>query len=92
MDLVKFGEIMDIFLKKNRVLMMIYVPQGTLDAEVEDNIGLGSVTKLYVLLLALIAVGKEMKKDMDINSEDKEAWEQVVDKILKMAKVDMMEV
>lgn len=89
MDLDKIGEIMDNLLKENRILMMIDVPKGTLDAEVEDNIGLGSVTKFYVLLLALIAVGKEIKKDMDIN---KEAWEQVVDGILEMAKADMMEV
>lgn len=89
MDLDKIGEIMDNLLKENRILMMIDVPKGTLDAEVEDNIGLSSVTKFYVLLLALIAVGKEIKKDMDIN---KEAWEQVVDGILEMAKADMMEV
>lgn len=33
-----------------------------------------------------------MKKDMDIPSDDREGWEQVVDGILDMVKADLMEV
>lgn len=92
MDLEKFGEIMDNFLKENHVQMLIDIPEGTLEPEVKDNINLGSVTKLYLLLHAFEAIGKEMKKDMNIASDNREEWEKVVDGILDMVKADLMEV
>lgn len=92
MDLEKFGEIIDNFLKENHVQMLIEIPEGTLEPIVKDNIGAGAVMKFYFLLNALSAVGKEMKKDMDIPSDDRERWEQVVDGILDMVKADLMEV
>lgn len=92
MDLEKFGEIIDNFLKENHIQMLIDIPEGTLEPEVKDNIDLGSVTKFYLLLHALEAVGKEMKKDMNISSDDREGWEQVVDGILDAVKADLMEV
>lgn len=64
MDLDKFGEIIDNFIKENHVQMLIEMPEGTLDPIVKDNIGAGSVMKFYFLLNAISAVGKEMKKEM----------------------------
>lgn len=92
MDLEKFGEIIDNFLKENHIQMLIEIPEGTLEPDVTDNVGLGSVTKFYILLNSLSAIGKEMEKDMHISSEDKEDWEKVVDGILDMVKNDLMEV
>lgn len=91
MDLEKFGEIIDIFLKENHVQMLIDMPEGTLEPNVEDNIGAGSVMKFYFLLNAISAVGKEMKKDMNITSNDRDGWEKVVDAILKLLKEESME-
>lgn len=72
MDLEKFGEIIDNFLKENHIQMLIDMPAGTLEPIVKDNIGAGAVMKFYFLLNAISAVGKEMKKDMDIPSDDRE--------------------
>lgn len=91
MDLDKFGEIIDNFLKENHVQMLIEMPEGTLEPIVKDNIGAGSVMKFYFLINAIPAVGKEMKKDMDIPSDDREGWEEVVDVILKLLKSELME-
>lgn len=91
MDLEKFGEIIDNFLKENHVQMLIEMTEGTLEPIVKDNIGAGSVMKFYFLLNAISAVGKEMKKDMDIPSDNREEWEEVVDAILKLLKSELME-
>ena len=86
----KFGEIIDNFLKENHVQMLIDMPEGTLDPIVKDNIGAGAVMKFYFLLNALSTVGKEMKKDMGISSDDTEEWEKVVDGIMELVKNDLM--
>ena len=92
MDLEKFGKNIDNFLKENHVQMLIEMPEGTLDPIVKDNIGAGSVMKFYFLLNAISAVGKEMKKDMDIPADERDEWEEVVDGILHLVKNDLMEV
>lgn len=91
MDLEKFGEIIDNFLKENHVQMLIEMPEGTLEPIIKDNIGAGSVMKFYFLLNAISEVGKEMKNDMSIPSDDREGWEEVVDAILKLLKAELME-
>lgn len=91
MDLDKFGEIIDNFLKENHVQMLIEMPEGTLEPVVKDNIEAGSVMKFYFLLNAISAVGKEMKKNMGIPSGDGDGWEEVVDAILNLLKVELME-
>lgn len=53
MDLEKFGEIIDNFLKENHVQMLIEMPEGTLEPIVKDNIGAGAVMKFYFLLNAI---------------------------------------
>ena len=89
MDLDKFGEIIDNFLKDNNISMLIEVPEGTLDPVVKDNIGMGSVIKFYILLIALKAIGKQLRSDMGIASQ--EGWEGAIDGILKLVKKDLME-
>lgn len=91
MDLDKFGEIIDNFLKENHIQMLIDMPAGTLEPIAKDNIEAGAVMKFYFLLNAISAVGKEMKKDMGISSDDTEEWEKVVDGILKLVKNDLMD-
>lgn len=53
-DLDAFGKIMDDFLTKNNCQMLITIPEGTQEAQIESNMGeLGPVTELYFLLLAI---------------------------------------
>ena len=92
MDLEKFGEIMDDFLKDNHVQMLIDMPEGTLDPVVKDNVNAGPVVKLYFLLNAISAVCKDLKSCIDINEkENPEDWEKTVDAILNLVKAELME-
>ena len=90
LDLDKFGEIIDDFLKKEEVCMLVKLPEGTLEAEVEDNIGAGSVMQFYFLLQAFESIGKQMRKDMGI--VDREDWKNVVDSLTGILKKDLLEV
>ena len=90
LDLDKFGEIIDDFLKKEEVCMLVKLPEETLDAEVEDNIGAGSVMQFYFLLQAFESIGKQMRKDMGI--VDREDWKNVVDSLTGILKKDLLEV
>lgn len=89
MDLDKFGEIIDNFLKDNDVSMLINIPEGTLDPIVKDNTDMGSVIKFYILLIALKAIGKQLRSDMGIALQGE--WEGAIDGILKLVKKDLME-
>lgn len=90
LDLYKFGELMDEFLKKEEVAMIIRLPEGTLEAQVEDNIGAGSVMQFFFLLQAFESIVKQMKSDMGI--ENKNDWESAVDELLKILRKDLLEV
>lgn len=90
MDLDKFGEFMNDFLKKEEVCMLVKLPEGTLEAEVEDNIGVGSVMQFYFLMQAFESIGKQMRSDMEI--KEKNDWESVVDGLLKILRKDLLEV
>lgn len=89
MNLDKFGEIIDNFLKDNDISMLIEVPEGTLDPVIKDNTGMGPVIKFYILLIALKAIGKQLRSDMGITLQ--EEWEGAIDGILKLVKKDLME-
>ena len=53
MDIDKFGEIIDEFLKVNHVQMLIDMPEGTEDVTIKDNVGMGPTVHFYILLQAL---------------------------------------
>ena len=50
LDLDTFGEIMDKFIKDNEIKILITLPQGSIDAVVDDNVGAGSVLQFYIVL------------------------------------------
>ena len=89
-DLDKFIELMDIFLETEEVCMLVKLPEGTLEAEVEDNVGAGSVVQFFFLLQAFESIVKQMKSDMGI--ENKNDWESAVDELLKILRKDLLEV
>lgn len=90
MDLDKFGELMDDYLKKEEVYMLVKLPKGTLKAEVKDNIGAGSVTQFYFLLRAFESIAKQMRSDMEL--KEKNDWDSVIDGLLKILREDLLEV
>lgn len=73
LDLDKFGEIMDNFLKKNEIQMLLTIPEGSNEFHVKDNVGLGSVVHFYILLGGIGTVLEEMLRDMGIDKESEEA-------------------
>lgn len=90
LDLDKFGEIMDDFLKKNEIRMLITLPEGSIEPVVEDNVGLGSTVHFYILLNSIGTVCQQMQKDMGIDGKSEE-WANVVHVLLKMVEAELLE-
>lgn len=85
LDLDSFGEIMDKFILDNDISLLINMPAGTIEPEIQDNTDMGPVMRLYILLNALVAVVKNVIRI------EKDAREDLVDGILGLVKKDIME-
>lgn len=90
LDLDKFGEIMDDFLQKNEIRMLITLPEGSIEPVVEDNVDLGSTVHFYILLNSIGTVCQQMQKAMDIDKKSEE-WANVVHVLLKMVEAELLE-
>lgn len=88
LDLESFGEIVDLFLKENEIQMLLTLPKGTVEVQVEDNVKMGSVVQFYILLNSIKPICAAMQEEMGIDSESPE-WEQVVDTLLGMVKAEI---
>ena len=89
LNLDSFGEIIDRFLMDNEVQMLLTLPKGTIDVQVQDNTGLGSTVQFYILLNAIEPICDAMLKDMGIDRKSAE-WQKVVDTLLGMIKDEIM--
>lgn len=89
LDLETFGELMDDFLKKSNVQMLVEMPKGTIEAEITDNLNMGGVIRFYIMLNAWKPVAAQLLKEFGDNI-DATGWEEVVDAMLKLAKGEMM--
>ena len=88
LDVDSFGEIMDKFILENEVGMSIIMPEGTIEPEIQDNIGMGPVMQFYIVLNALVDITKNVTDLMGI---EKDGREYLVDGILDLVKKDIME-
>lgn len=70
MTIEQFGEIMDDFIKKNDIQMIIRMRPGTTESEIIDNVGMGSVVQLYIILNSIETVYRDMLKQMEIEHSD----------------------
>lgn len=68
LNIETFGEVMDDFLKKNEINLLVTLPEGTLEATLEDNTGCGPVIRFYILLWALKSGMKELVQAMPIDA------------------------
>lgn len=89
LTLDSFGEIIDDFLKENEVHMLLTIPEGTLDVQVQDNTGLGSTVQFYILLNAIKPIGDAMRKTFGIDVKSPE-WAKTVDVLLYLVKAEML--
>ena len=88
LDLDSFGEIIDKFILDNDISLLINMPAGTIEPEIQGNTGMGTVMQFYIVLNALVAVVKNVTDLMGI---EKDAREDLVDEILCLVKKDIME-
>ena len=77
-----FGEIMDEFIKKSHIQLLIEMPEGTIDAELKDNTGMGPVMQFYIILNAVEAIYKELLSALDTDDAD----DQLIDSLLELLK------
>lgn len=89
LDLDKFGEIIDDFLTKAEVQMLITMPEGTQDANVQDNTGLGPVGQFYIMLNVIKPICRAMRELMGIDPDSAE-WAQVVDTLLDLVRRELL--
>lgn len=89
LTLDSFWEIMYQFLRDNEVCMLLTLPEGTLDVQVQDNVNFGSVVRFYILLKAIKPICDAVLQDMGIDRKSTE-WEEVADTLLGMIKGEIM--
>lgn len=78
----EFGGIMDKFIQDSHIQLLIDMPEGTTEARLKDNTGMGSVMQFYIILNAVEAVYKDMLKQMDLDDSD----DTLIDSLLNLLK------
>lgn len=87
MTIDEFGEVVDDMLTREAVKMTIYLPAGSQDVRIQDNLGLGGSAQFYILLKAI----EPIYKNIYDNILDPTKAEAFIDGILGMIKADLME-
>lgn len=86
--LMKFGKIIDEQLKNNEVKMLITLPKGSMDAEVDSSYGDIDVMNLYILLYALKKVVKGVIEQAHV---DETKLDEMLEGMFDMVKKDILE-
>ena len=89
LDLDTFGGIIDQFLTENEINMLITLPKGSLDVQIQENIKLGSVIRFYIFLNCIKPITDEFAKEVGINKKSAE-WDGIVNTLLAMIKEEML--
>lgn len=88
LDIDAFGKIMDELIERHDVKMLISMPAGTQEAEIQDNLGCGGVVQFYILLSAIKPIYQNIVSPL--LADEKE--EDFVDTILSFVKNDLLEI
>lgn len=70
LNIDSFGEVMDQFIKNNHVQLVIEMPEGTTEAKLKDNTGLGCVVQFYIILNVVGQIYKDLIEQADIKDTD----------------------
>lgn len=89
MDLDSFEEIIDRILEECEFQMLLTMPKGTQEVQIEDNMGLGSTVQFYAMLKGIETIIKTMQEDLGLDTAAP-GWEQTVDAMLAMVKADIL--
>lgn len=85
LDLDAFGEMMDDILEKNHVQMLIDMPEGTQEATVKDNLGLGPAVQFYILLQGFCETYRRFRDIIDPGKEG-----DFLDALLEVVKEELL--
>ena len=88
LDIDTFGRIVDEALKKHKVQLLITLPEGTLDAEIETTVNGGPVMEFYIMINALKTVVRNVVTQMDL---DPDRIGNMYDELFAILKHDLME-
>lgn len=93
LNLDSFGEMMDNFIRANEIKMLLTIPEGSMEVEVQDNVGAGGVMQFYIMLNTIKAIANRMKEDMKNGGLelDDDKWEETVDSLFALLKNELME-
>ena len=84
-----FGGIIDQLLTENEVNMLITLPKGSLDVQIQENIKLGSVIRFYIFFNCIKPITDKLAKEAGINKKSAE-WAGIVNTLLAMIKEEML--
>lgn len=65
LNIEALGKIIDQFLTENEVNMLITLPKGSLDAQIQENIKFGSVVRFYIFLNCIKPIVNEFAKKQE---------------------------
>lgn len=85
------SEVMNELLRKSKVQLLVTMPKGTFDVEINDNMGNLSAVQFFIILNAAADVLKRLCKDVDKEENMTEAEvEEMIDKLLAVLKEDVL--
>ena len=70
MNIDAFDDIMDKFINDAHIQLLIDMPEGTTDAELKDNTGMGAVMQFYIILNAVEKIFADMCEQMELEDTD----------------------
>lgn len=87
MDIDKFGEVVDKFLKENATQIILTFPENTLEPEIISNVKMGPVIDMYLLVYGL---RKTLNDLFAMKVMDKDKKEACLDGVLELIKADIL--
>lgn len=70
MSLDAFGKMMDQVIKDAPVKLLIDMPEGTTEAQLKDNMGMGAVMQFYIILNAVERIFADLCEQLDLEDTD----------------------
>lgn len=89
-DLEASAEAIDRLLGENEFQVLLTMPKGTQEVQIEDNMGLGPAIQFYAALKGIKTIIKTMQTELGLDTAAP-GWEQTVDALLAMVKADILD-
>lgn len=87
LDIDTFGEVMDDFIKRSHVMMLIEMPEGEDRAEISTNMPGGPAMDFYILMNGLISSVEEMVRNFGADAID---YPEMIRAVFQIAEDDVI--